>query len=152
MRQDELAETAGVAASYISMIETGKRTKVGGPTLSRIARVLNTTTDYLLGLTDDPRPRQGETREKEPAIAPELWPLIEMLNKQESEDRSQWVEIFTDILKINEELEEQEFEELPPDVQEFIRLFDLLPDDLKDQFRRELEEAVARQERRAASA
>jgi len=147
-----LAVYAGSSASYLSEIESGKRTNVGAEILTRLAEALDTTTDYLLGLTDDPRPRQGETREKEPAIAPELWPLIEMLNRQEPEDRSQWVEIFTDILKISEEMEEQEFEELPPDVQEFIRLFDLLPDELKDQFRRELEEAVARQEKRAASA
>jgi transcriptional regulator with XRE-family HTH domain len=46
-------------ASKITHIEAeNKRAGVTGPTLLALADVLDTTTDYLLGRTDDPTPRR----------------------------------------------------------------------------------------------
>lgn len=53
LSQDELAEIADVNQNAISRYERG----VNDPTsevVIKLARALNTSTDYLLGLTDDP--------------------------------------------------------------------------------------------------
>lgn len=54
----ELAEVVGVSSSVFYMLRKGDRQDMVGATLRETARVLNTSTDYLLGLTDDPRPAQ----------------------------------------------------------------------------------------------
>lgn len=54
--QGQLATYARVNRSYLSLIERGVRTNVGSDHLTKIARTLNTTVDYLVGLSDDPRP------------------------------------------------------------------------------------------------
>lgn len=48
LSQPELAERAGVAKSFISMLETGKRARVGSDILARIAVALDTTLDALM--------------------------------------------------------------------------------------------------------
>jgi len=54
--QGQLAAYAHVNRSYLSLIERGLRTNVGSDHLTKIAHALKTTIDYLVGLTDDPRP------------------------------------------------------------------------------------------------
>ncbi len=146
----EVAERAGISYDYLYLIRKGERPNVTGRTLAGLASALGTTTDYLLGLTDDPKPRQEES-ETQPLLQ-ELQPLIERLNKLDPDERQEWVESFCRILDISERIAEEEFEKLPPDAQEFVRLFDLLPEELKEEFRRELEEAVAREAGRSAAA
>jgi transcriptional regulator with XRE-family HTH domain len=68
--QDELAEQLGIASLQIYRYENGK-TRPDGDTVARIAVALNTSTDYLLGLTDDPIPMgvfQSKLSVKERAI------------------------------------------------------------------------------------
>jgi len=48
--------------SLISRIERGIRPNVYVATLGALARGLNTTTDYLLGLTANPFPRDQPTK------------------------------------------------------------------------------------------
>jgi transcriptional regulator with XRE-family HTH domain len=52
--QGQLATYAKVDRSYLSLIESGARTNVGSDHLKKIAHALETTIDYLVGLTDDP--------------------------------------------------------------------------------------------------
>lgn len=52
--QTELAERSGVGQSYISRLEDGDAPNVAGIILAKLARALETSTDYLLGLTDNP--------------------------------------------------------------------------------------------------
>ena len=52
---EELAEMLNLGVAQIWRYEAGK-TDPSGAILSRIASVFNTSTDYLLGLTDDPDP------------------------------------------------------------------------------------------------
>jgi transcriptional regulator with XRE-family HTH domain len=52
----DLAYLAGTHTSAISEIENGKR-EVRTDTLRRLAMTLETSSDYLIGLTDDPKPR-----------------------------------------------------------------------------------------------
>ena len=55
MRQSDLAYLAGIAVSFLSEIERGNRNP-GAHVVARIADVLQTSMDYLMGRTDDPRP------------------------------------------------------------------------------------------------
>lgn len=49
--QKELAKRAGVSESTLSRIESGITKQVDATALGKIAKALNTSTDYLLGLT-----------------------------------------------------------------------------------------------------
>jgi len=50
-----LAKEASVSTRHIWRLEAGTRPNVRAVTLARIALVLETSLDYLVGLTDDPR-------------------------------------------------------------------------------------------------
>lgn len=52
LTQSELAKNANLATSCIAMIELGKR-EPSANTLINLAKALNVTSDYLLGLEDD---------------------------------------------------------------------------------------------------
>ena len=53
--QGQLSSYTDVAQSYISDIERNVAANVGTEALIPIAKVLETSVDYLLGITDDPR-------------------------------------------------------------------------------------------------
>lgn len=53
--QESVAEMLGTDARRIWAYESGK-TKPNGEVIAELARYLDTSTDYLLGLTDDPTP------------------------------------------------------------------------------------------------
>ena len=74
MNQAQLAEKAQLPASSISHFEAGSR-KPSFDNLRRLATVLNVTTDYLLGRTNDP------------ALAMEADPLYRHAKKLSDEDR-----------------------------------------------------------------
>lgn len=61
-KQKELAEHLDVTDNTISYFCTGKR-KPSIIQLSQIAKFLNVTSDYLLGLSDIPNPDAGVARE-----------------------------------------------------------------------------------------
>ena len=49
-----LAEQANLSTRHIWRLEAGTRPRVAAVTLARIALALDTSVDYLLGLTDNP--------------------------------------------------------------------------------------------------
>jgi len=51
---DRLAKASDLTTHHIFRLERGERPHVWGITIARLALVLKTTSDYLLGLTDDP--------------------------------------------------------------------------------------------------
>ena len=55
--QTELAEAAGLSQNAISDYEADKR-QPGSVALAPLARALECSADYLLGLTDDPTPQR----------------------------------------------------------------------------------------------
>lgn len=66
--QDDLAERVGTSQGQIWLYESGR----GNPTadmLISLAKALDTSTDYLLGLTDTPDAAITETRLSEDEIA-----------------------------------------------------------------------------------
>lgn len=60
LQQKELGEQIGLSANAISMMETGNR-ETSFEKLVLIAEYFHVSTDYLLGITDDPAWRGGPT-------------------------------------------------------------------------------------------
>lgn len=58
LQQKELGEQIGLSANAISMIETGNR-ETSFEKLVMLAEFFHVSTDYLLGVTDDPTWRGG---------------------------------------------------------------------------------------------
>jgi transcriptional regulator with XRE-family HTH domain len=52
--QKDLAEKVGLSTNTIARVERNLVKTLRGDTIAQLARVLSTTTDYLLGLVDDP--------------------------------------------------------------------------------------------------
>ncbi len=54
LTQKQLQEASCVPQNTISRLELGKNAEVNSRTLAALARALNVSTDYLLGLKDEP--------------------------------------------------------------------------------------------------
>ena len=68
----EVAEKAGYGKN---LIYSWKRKKPNSDSLKAVAKVLNTTTDYLNGLTNDPSPIHDALKDNEPGIT---WTDLDM--------------------------------------------------------------------------
>ena len=93
--QKELAEQLQIGRSSIAEYEAGKKTPTG-PVVAKIAKYFSVSTDYLLGLTDDPTPKSGEL----PAFIKEKLKRLEELEKE----RERLLEIIEELKKIAEKL------------------------------------------------
>jgi transcriptional regulator with XRE-family HTH domain len=87
LQQPDLAKLAKIEQSYVSKLERGLAPNVSGIILGRLALVLETTVDYLLGLTSDPTPRP--VNQNHPALQDpdfreimDLWPEFSVAIKQ----------------------------------------------------------------------
>lgn len=83
LRQKDLAKILGVTDNTISYFCSGKRTPQIHQ-LPLIAKTLNTTTDYLLGLTDDPEPKPSAVDDL--GLAPIVIEKIEKLKRTSTSD------------------------------------------------------------------
>jgi len=54
LRVKELAQAAGITPRHVWRLEAGKWPRVAAVTLARLALALDTTLDYLMGLSDQP--------------------------------------------------------------------------------------------------
>ena len=59
----QLALRSGISASQLSRLERGERVDLLVQNAAQIARALNTTIDYLAGLTNEPTSTVAETRQ-----------------------------------------------------------------------------------------
>jgi transcriptional regulator with XRE-family HTH domain len=66
LTQQELGKLIGVSSHTIARLEQGRANQIGTRYLERISRVLEVSTDYLLGLSDDPRSAHRGTSPSEP--------------------------------------------------------------------------------------
>jgi transcriptional regulator with XRE-family HTH domain len=75
---EALANMAGIRASTISLLETETRTDPHSTTLAAIAEALETTTDYLVGLTDCPtrNTREDESVDENLQAIIAAWPFL----------------------------------------------------------------------------
>ncbi len=66
---DKVAHQTDLTTHHIYRLERNERPNVWGTTIAKLALVLGTSTDYLLGLTDDPTPppRSRQSRSAKPA-------------------------------------------------------------------------------------
>lgn len=85
MKQKELAELVGITEATLSRYENGKR-EPKSEIVSRIAKVLNVSTDYLLGRTSEQKPPEEEfkpqlTKKDKLVIEKEAQQMIDNLEK-----------------------------------------------------------------------
>src|SRR6266446_10716990 len=64
MTQQELGDAIGVSKMTIFRIEKGDFSDTMGQHIARMARVLNVSADYLLGLKEEPEPLEPEPVEE----------------------------------------------------------------------------------------
>ena len=57
LSQEGLGRLIGKDGQYVSKLERGIRQNITTDTLEHLAKALVCSTDYLLGLADDPRPQ-----------------------------------------------------------------------------------------------
>lgn len=109
MTQDEMhrrlvANGTEISRSYVSMIE--KQDVLAGSHLARgLAKVLNTSSDYLLMLTDDPSP-YAEHDENKPQLDEDIRQLIDRLMQFSAPKRQlllRAVDIIVRLLRTEEE-------------------------------------------------
>lgn len=62
LTQEKLSELTGLSQKQISRWESGER-EPGANDLIQLAQALNTSTDFLVGLTDDPSPATANSGE-----------------------------------------------------------------------------------------
>jgi transcriptional regulator with XRE-family HTH domain len=60
MTQRTLGEEAGIHPNTIARLERGRLTDLPGKAVARLAQALGTTTDYLLGLSEQDAPPEEE--------------------------------------------------------------------------------------------
>jgi len=80
LTQEELANKVKTRKTTISNYETGYSTP-SNEMLKDLADVLNTTTDFLLGRTDNPEPTKIKIAGQEISLSPEELKLFEELKK-----------------------------------------------------------------------
>jgi transcriptional regulator with XRE-family HTH domain len=68
----QVGEYEGLTPQYLSDLERGRNQPNVWSLLTRLAKRYRTTTDYLLGLTDDPDPVRAENRAQEAALLAQL--------------------------------------------------------------------------------
>ena len=68
LMQNDLAERAQIPQAHVSRFERGDFDTMNPERLAMLARALRTTTDYLLGLSDEAGPTEDEDNELEPAV------------------------------------------------------------------------------------
>jgi transcriptional regulator with XRE-family HTH domain len=63
----ELAKRAGLHEQHLANVERGNRHRIEGDTIFKLAQVLGCTSDYLIGLADDPTPPRKRPRPRKAA-------------------------------------------------------------------------------------
>ena len=114
--QAELSKALQISASAIGMYEQGRR-QPDYATLSRIAAYFNVTTDYLLGLSDQPQGHQADSpaaaRPQPPlqpdTLTPEEASLVQAYRNANDRDKS----IVDTILKPEVRAQSEAVEETP---------------------------------------
>lgn len=105
LTQAELARQLGLLGvkinpSYISVLE-GTDRPPSGEVLAGLARVLHTTTDYLLLLTDDPL-IPGEPDEDVREVSDEEWALLLELRRLPEVDRRSLVKVIFELIGLGQ--------------------------------------------------
>jgi transcriptional regulator with XRE-family HTH domain len=68
LSQQALARQMQVAQGWISELENGRQKRLEADTVYRFGKALTCSTDYLLGLTDDPTPPRKRPRPRKVTV------------------------------------------------------------------------------------
>jgi transcriptional regulator with XRE-family HTH domain len=90
LTQRQLAEQIGVGRTTVGMYESGLR-KPSCEIAQRLASVLSTTVDYLLGSSDDPRGAAPQGQEEECPLIMEILEHLEKLTWEEQNEVLRYV-------------------------------------------------------------
>jgi len=63
----ELAKRAGLHEQHLAKVERGNRHRIEAETVIKLAQALHCSTDYLLGLVEDPAPPRKRPRPRKAA-------------------------------------------------------------------------------------
>jgi transcriptional regulator with XRE-family HTH domain len=81
LSQGQVAEYAETGQGYLSNIELNKRWPSTWELLEKLARQYKTSTDYLLGLTDDPKPYQVNAIDNDKMTAEQVELLQQIIDE-----------------------------------------------------------------------
>lgn len=74
-----LAYKAGISTAHVYRLERGERPHASAVVVGKVARALQTTVEYLIGLTSDPSPLQSSDIELDPECAVQLQDVTQRL-------------------------------------------------------------------------
>ncbi len=83
----QVSQYEGIGRQYLSKLELGTNEPPGWELIARLARRYGTSTDYLLGLTDNPTPADVEV---EP-LEEDAYQLLEIWNELGPGRREEWI-------------------------------------------------------------
>lgn len=93
--QNDLAEILGVSKSSVAMWESGKRDP-GSDVLVKLAHHFNVSSDYLLGLTENPLPIDNDEIIK---AIPEITVVSKALQSMSQSDRTKLLSIINTVFE-----------------------------------------------------
>ena len=102
LSQAELARRAGLTGSQVSRLENDERPGVQAVAVGQIAAVLNTTSDYLMGLTADPFRQPPVDWRTDPAHLVRVQRLIERLMQLPEEQQDRIMDAVLTLLAVSE--------------------------------------------------
>jgi len=100
----QLAYKAGISRDYIYLLEKERRPNVSGAIIAELARALNTSSDYLYGLTDDSRPLPLASSNPIPADVKEVAYRIQQLSHPV---RERLIHTIVSMIEMTEAVEEE---------------------------------------------
>ncbi len=113
LSQGQVAEYAETGQGYLSNIELNKRWPSTWELLEKLARQYKTSTDYLLGLTDDPKPYQVNATDNDKLTAEQVGLLQQVLDEYSALSASQQ-RFAINMLHMMRQAEEEEHAPLSP--------------------------------------
>lgn len=90
LTQQELSRILGVSRATLASWETGRRTP-DAHTIRSLARTFNTTTDYLLGYSDEPNPSKKTPSRSQPTSVADQEPVFP--DRLSAEERELWQQL-----------------------------------------------------------
>jgi transcriptional regulator with XRE-family HTH domain len=106
-----LAYKAGVSTAHIYRLESDRRPNASAVVVGKIADALDTTVEYLIGLTDDPSPLRPSTLELDPKRAIRLQAITHRLACLPSEAQERVVEAVALMIEAAEIAQERTYPE-----------------------------------------
>ena len=122
LSQAQLATKAELMRAEVCRVEKDARPGMQAVAVGRLAAALDTTSDYLLGLTADPATALPEEWRVDPAHMQRIRRLIERLVRLPREEQDRIMDAVLTLMRVSEVVDGHEVEarslfriELPPD-------------------------------------